>query len=307
MFALPDVTDIVAAALAEDLGVDAAGFLPGAAGNTALLDRDVTSSSVVEAGAHFGGRIVCREEAVVAGLPLVAAVFDALSSAAGLFDPIDVFPLVAEGTRVRPGTPVAEVSGVATAVLAGERTALDLLMLLSGIATETAGWVAEAGPSLAVCDTRKTLPGLRALSKYAVLVGGGVNHRAGLYDMVLIKDNHIAAAGGVEAAVASARDAHPDLVVQAEADTVEQAVEAVVAGAHMVLLDNMDDATLTEAVSAVRVAAAKAGRHVTTEASGGITRDRLRALRATGVDRVSTSALTMTVRPVDFGFDEAGA
>ncbi len=185
---------------------------------------------------------------MVAGLPAVAAVYETLSRSAGLFDPIEVFPLVAEGARVKAGTPVAEIEGVAAAVLVGERTALDFLMLLSGIATETARWVAAAGPDLAVCDTRKTMPGLRALSKYAVRVGGGTNHREGLFDMVLVKDNHIAAVAWHQAAVAKARAGHPELLVEVEADTAEQAREAVEAGAHMVLLDNMDDATLAQAV-----------------------------------------------------------
>jgi nicotinate-nucleotide pyrophosphorylase (carboxylating) len=304
MFEFPDVTDIVALALAEDLGVSPGRFAPGAVGSPELLERDVTSFTAIGLDGHFAGRIVCREDAVLAGLPAVAAVYDTLSRSAGLFDPIEVFPLVAEGIRVKAGTPVAEVAGVAAAVLAGERAALDFLMLLSGIATETARWVAAAGPDLAVCDTRKTMPGLRALSKYAVRVGGGTNHREGLFDMVLVKDNHIAAAGGISAAVAKARAEHPDLIVEVEADTVAQAIEAVEAGAHMVLLDNMDDACLTQAVAAVRLAARSAGRHVLTEASGGISAQRLPALRAAGVNRVSTSSLTVGVRVVDFGLDE---
>jgi len=234
----------------------------------------------------------------------VAAVYETLSSAAGLFDPVEVFPLVPEGTRVTPGTPVAHVSGIAAAVLAGERTALDFLMLLSGIATETARWVEAAGEGLAVCDTRKTLPGMRALSKYAVLVGGGTNHRKGLFDMVLVKDNHIRAAGGIPAAVAKARASYPALLIEVEADTVEQALEAVNAGANMVLLDNMDDAVLTEAVVAVREAAAHGGRRVLTEASGGVSFERLGAIRSSGVDRVSAGSLTIGTRPVDFGLDE---
>ena len=137
----PDVSDIVALALAEDLGVSPERFAPHVVGSPDLLARDVTSASAVGLDAHFSGHIVCREDAVVAGLPVVAAVYDALSSAAGLFDPVEVFPLVAEGARVKAGTPVAEIEGVAAAVLAGERTALDFLMLLSGIATETARWV----------------------------------------------------------------------------------------------------------------------------------------------------------------------
>lgn len=304
VFELPDVSDIVALALAEDFGVSPDRFAPDAAGSPDLLERDVTSASAVGLDAQFAGQIVCREDAVVAGLPVVAAVYARLSAAAGLFDPVEVFPLVAEGARVPPGTAVAEVEGLAAAVLAGERTALDFLMFLSGIATETARWVELAGPSLAVCDTRKTTPGMRALSKYAVAVGGGTNHRAGLFDMVLVKDNHIATAGGVAAAVATARRDHPELIIEVEADSIDQAREAVEAGANMVLLDNMNDTGLAEAVRAVRDAAALTGRRVLTEASGGITRDRLAALRAAGVDRASTSALTLGVRAVDFGLDE---
>ena len=202
------------------------------------------------------------------------------------------------------GTPVLEIEGIAVAVLAGERTALDLLMLLSGIATETARWVKAAGPKLAVCDTRKTAPGLRALSKYAVAVGGGTNHRAGLFDMALLKDNHIRLAGGITAAVESVQLAHPELLVEVEADTLAQAKEAVDAGADLVLLDNMSDELVEEAVLAVRELADETGRSVLTEASGNISFERLPALRATGVDRVSTSALTMGVRAIDFGLDE---
>ena len=305
MLTLPDVPDIVALALAEDLGVPAARFAPGAGVSSDLLARDVTSFSAIGLDARFAGRVVARQECVVAGLQVVHAVFDVLSVAAGLFEPIDVFPLVAEGARVAAGTPVLEIEGMAAAVLTGERTALDFLMLLSGIATETARWVEAAGPGLAVCDTRKTAPGLRELSKYAVAVGGGTNHRAGLYDMVLIKDNHIRAAGGITAAVESARLTNPELLVEVEADTLAQAKEAVEAGADFVLLDNMSDELLAEAVLGVRQTADEFGHRVLTEASGGISRDRLAALRASGVDRVSTSALTMGVAVVDFGLDEA--
>jgi nicotinate-nucleotide pyrophosphorylase (carboxylating) len=236
-------------------------------------------------------------------LPVIAAVYETLSSAAGLHMPVEVFPLVAEGTWVKPGTPVAEVEGAATAVLAAERTALNLLMTLSGIATQTARWVEVAGPKLAVCDTRKTLPGLRALSKYAVSVGGGMNHRMGLYDMVLVKDNHIAAAGGITAAIEKARGRHPELLIEVEADRQEQALEAVRAGADLVLLDNMSDERLADAVAAVKALAEELGRRVLTEASGGIGLDRLGALRRAGVDRVSASAITLAP-PCDFGLDE---
>jgi len=307
LFDLPDIADIVALSLAEDLGLPSDRFAASAVGSIDVLERDVTTASTVGMDALFSGRIVARQACVVAGLPVVAAVYEALSAAAGLPDPVEVFPLIAEGATVVAGTPVAEVDGLAAAVLGGERTALDLLMLLSGIATETAEWVRVAGPDIAVCDTRKTPPGLRALAKYAVRVGGGTNHRDGLFDMVLVKDNHIRAAGGITAAVGKALAAHPDLLVEVEADTIPQALEAVSAGADLVLLDNMDDATLGSAVGAVRNAASEQARVVLIEASGGIARDRLAALRAAGVDRVSSSALTFGTSVVDFGLDEAVA
>ena len=304
MYELPDITEIVALALAEDLGVPA-GQLRGASGVTgALLQRDVTTSTVIDSDARFSGTVVARQDAVVAGLPLVAAVFDTLSSAATFFEPVEVFPLVAEGSRVEAGTPVLEVEGVAWAVLAGERTALDFLMLMSGIATEAARWVEAAGPDLAVCDTRKTWPGMRMLSKYAVAIGGGTNHRAGLWDMALVKDNHIRHAGGIAAAVASVRDSRPDLRVEVEADTLAQAEEAARAGADIVLLDNMSDELLAEAVLAIREIVEQTGNQVLTEASGNMTFDRLASLRETGVDRVSASALTLRAQPIDFGLDE---
>ena len=304
MFVLPDVSQVVAFALAEDLGVPAARFLDDAPASALVLARDVTTFSAIGIDAHFTGRVVARQDAVVCGLPVAAAVFDALSSAAGLFDEVEVFPLVAEGCRVEAGTPVLEIDGVAAVVLAAERSALDFLMLLSGIATETARWVSAAGPDLAVCDTRKTWPGMRLLSKYAVAVGGGTNHRVGLYDMVLVKDNHVCGAGGITAAVASAREMHPELLVEVEADTLAQAREAASAGGDLVLLDNMSDAELAEAVLAVREIAAEGERSIATEASGMIEVQRLTTLRATGVDRVSSSALTLRAMPIDFGLDE---
>ncbi len=303
MFDLPDISRVVAVALAEDLGVEPERFDVQAVAGTDILERDVTSAAVIGIDAHFSGRIVAREQCVVCGLPVTAAVFEAVSRAAGLFEPVDVFPLVAEGSRVAAGTVVAEVEGLAAAVLSAERTALDFLMILSGIATETARWVDAAGGELAVCDTRKTIPGLRELSKYAVRVGGGTNHRTGLYDMVLVKDNHLARSEGITAAVREARAAHPGLTVEVEADTLDQAVEAVEAGADIVLLDNMDDDLLGDTVRACRDAAEAHGGTVLTEASGGIALARMTALRRSGVDRVSSSALTLA-GPVDFGFDE---
>lgn len=303
MLDVPDSREIVALALAEDLGVDPSWFLDSPPGLPDILARDVTTWSLVASETRFEGRIVSREDAVVAGLPVVASVFEALCTAAGLPDAVDVFPLVTEGTSVASETVVAEVSGPMVAVLAGERTALDFLMVLSAIATEARRWQNVAGSAVAVCDTRKTWPGLRALSKYAVRVGGGTNHRAGLYDMVLVKDNHIRLAGGLAPAVEHAKSARPELLVEIEAETVGDAVTAVEAGADLVLLDNMDDELLAASVAACREAADERGRLVLLEASGNITYDRLPALARTGVDRVSASAITLA-RPLDFGLDE---
>lgn len=298
MITIPVADDVIAAALAEDLGVAPDAVLRGRSG-AGLLDRDVTSSATVPADAVFSGHVVARDAGVVCGLPVVARTFEMLARAAGS-GPVECFPLVAEGADVSEGGPVMDVDGPLRVVLAAERTALDLLMVLSGIATEARRWQRAAGLDLAVTDTRKTLPGLRALSKYAVAVGGAHNHRAGLYDMVLIKDNHIAYAGDVTAAVRAARTGAPGLLVECEADSIAQAVDAARAGADYVLLDNMDDAMLAEAVRAVREAAS--GRPCLTEASGRVAFERLPALAAAGVDRVSTSALTLA-RPLDFGLD----
>lgn len=293
---MPPSDEVIAAALAEDLGVPAAALSAPSAG---LLDADVTSAAIVPVGAVFTGRIVARDAGVVCGLPLAARTFEMLAHAAAA-GPVHCTPLVAEGADVTPGTPVLAIEGPARAVLAAERTVLDFVMVLSGIATEARRWQTEAGERLAVTDTRKTLPGLRALSKYAVTVGGAHNHRSGLYDMVLIKDNHIACAGSVTDAVRAARATNPGLLVECEADTIDAAVEAARAGADYVLLDNMDDATLARAVAAVREASIAPSCR--TEASGRVTFERLRALAATGVDRVSASALTLA-RPLDFGLD----
>jgi len=293
---LPPIDDTIVTALAEDLGVPV-GRLAGS--DFALLARDVTSAAVVPDDARFTGVIAARADAIVCGLPVVARVFELLASAVGAPDDVDVLPLVAEGTLVGAGTSVMEVEGSARIVLAAERTALDFLMVLSGIASEARRWQAEAGERLRVLDTRKTLPGLRALSKYAVAVGGAHNHRAGLWDMVLVKDNHLAHASSVTAAVEAARASAPGLRVEIEADTLDQALEAARAGADVVMLDNFDDAALTAAVRALRAA----GATCEIEASGGIRFERLRALAASGIDFVSSSAIALAP-PADFGLDE---
>ena len=304
-FSLPDPDRAIAQALAEDLGVTAEELLAGAAGGKAggrrgILERDVTTAALLPSGEKFSGVVAAREAGVVCGLPVAERVWSMLTAVSGS-DPVEVFPLVPEGAHVDAGDAVLEVSGSAAVVLAGERTALDFLMVLSGIATLTSEWQLAAGPQLAVCDTRKTVPGLRDLSKYAVRVGGGTNHRAGLWDMVLVKDNHIVAAGGITAAVAAARAAHPDLKVQVEADTIDQAEEAASAGVDMVLLDNFAGAELLRAVQTVHRAKPE-GHRVLIEASGGVTIDRLAVIAASGCDRASTSALTLAP-PMDFGLD----
>lgn len=295
----PDARECVAAALAEDLGVDTAALAPGA-GGVALLERDATGSLLPD-DAVFRGVVRARAAGVVCGLPVAREVFATLGAATGAGDVI-AEELVMEGSRVHAGTGVLRLDGPARLVHAGERTVLDFLMVLSGIASAAAAFAEAAGDRIDVCDTRKTVPGLRALSKYAVRVGGAVNHRKGLFDMVLVKDNHLRALGGISAAVSAARERHHGLAVEVEADSVEQAIEAARAGADMVLLDNMDDATLARAVAAVREAT-PAGRRCLTEASGGVTLERMPTLRATGVDRVSSSALTLAP-PLDFGLDE---
>ncbi len=267
--------DIVASAIREDLG-------PG----------DVTTELTVPPGRRARGRIVAGEAGTVAGLAVAAAVFAHL-------DPGCAFnPLVDDGTRVAAGQTVAEVVGSARAILSGERTALNFLQRLSGIATLTARFVDQlAGTGCRVLDTRKTVPGLRALDKYAVRVGGGLNHRQGLFDGVLIKDNHILAAGGIRAAVERARRMAPPLLrVEVEVGTLDEVREALDAGADMLLLDNMSVSTIREAVRIV-------ARRVPVEASGGIRLETARVVAETGVDYLSVGALTHSPPALDMHLD----
>jgi len=306
----PEVEALVLAALAEDFGLIGPGSDDGAQLGRKLLARDVTTSATIPADVRFRGIVTAREDMVVAGLPYAERSWTALADLAEA-GPVAFIALVAEGSRVTARTVLASVEGPASIVLGGERTALDFLMVLSGIATESARWQDAADAAcraigrserLVVTDTRKTVPAMRALSKYAVAVGGATNHRAGLWDMVLIKDNHLALAGSVTAAVRAARSSHPSLRIQVEADSVEEAVEAARAGADFVLLDNMDDTKLAAAVVAVRRVAEGTGSRCATEASGGVALERLPALAAAGIDRVSTSKLTLTL-PVDVALD----
>ncbi|MCX7815266.1 MAG: carboxylating nicotinate-nucleotide diphosphorylase [Tepidimonas ignava] len=275
---LPDVQTQAAAdaarALAEDVG-------PGDL-TAALVDEQLTMRA----------RVLARQDAVVCGRPWVEAALHALDPSARWSWQ------VAEGQRVAAGGTVFEVQAHARALLSAERTMLNFLQTLSAVATHTRRYVdAVAGTRARICDTRKTLPGLRVAQKYAVRVGGGLNHRLGLHDAILIKENHIAAAGGVAAALQRAQALAPQaLFVQIEVETLAQLDEALDAGARLILLDNMDLATLREAV---RRNDAHPGGGAVLEISGGVTLANVRALAETGVDRISVGALTKDVQAVD--------
>jgi nicotinate-nucleotide pyrophosphorylase (carboxylating) len=274
----PVVARAVAAALEEDLG---------AAG-------DITTDSMVPADAHGEAAIVARQAGVVAGLDLAEAAFKAL-------DPQARFErVVQDGGKVEAGGTIARVTAKTRALLTAERTALNFLGRLSGIATLTAAFVsAVQGTSARIAATRKTTPGLRALEKYAVMAGGGAPHRFGLYDAVLVKDNHIAAAGGLAAALDTLRTRVGHLVkIEVEVDRLDQLEEALNFPIDAVLLDNMDVMTLEKAVALV------AGR-VETEASGGVTLETVREIAETGVDLISVGALTHSPRNLDSSLEWA--
>jgi nicotinate-nucleotide pyrophosphorylase (carboxylating) len=265
-----------------------------AAGDAArALAEDVGSgdltANLIDPQRRAQARVIARESAVICGAPWAEAALRQLDPQAS------IRWLVAEGQRCQADQVVLEVQGQARALLTAERTALNFMQLLSAVASKTAAYVdAVKGTRASIVDTRKTLPGLRMAQKYAVRTGGGVNHRIGLFDAVLIKENHIAAAGGVTAALRAADQlASQASFVEIEVETLAQLEEALGAGARMVLLDNMDLSTLREAVRLT------AGRAVL-EISGGVTLDGLRALAETGVDRISIGALTKDVKATDF-------
>jgi nicotinate-nucleotide pyrophosphorylase (carboxylating) len=257
-----------------------------------VADGDLTAS-LVDAGRRAHARVLVREPAVLCGAPWVEATLAQL-------DPqVRIDWRCAEGGRCEPNQVVLEMEGPARALLTAERTALNFLQLLSAVATKAALYsdIVE-GTRARIVDTRKTLPGLRLAQKYAVRTGGGLNHRIGLYDAVLIKENHIAAAGGVAAALrAVAPAAERADFVEIEVETLAQLREALDAGARMVLLDNMDLPTLREAV---RINDAAGEGRAVLEISGGVTLEGLRELAETGVDRISVGALTKDVKAIDF-------
>jgi nicotinate-nucleotide pyrophosphorylase (carboxylating) len=250
-------------------------------------ERDVTTEAVVPADARLEASLLMKERGVVCGLAVAEHVFHAL-------DPdVEFDGLVSEG-HLAHGE-IARVSGNASALLAGERTALNLLGRLSGVATLTRRYVdAVAGTGATILDTRKTTPGLRAFEKLAVLAGGGTNHRFGLYDAVLIKDNHLRLGGGIERCVRHARET--GLPVEVECETLADIHAAVHAGADTILLDNMSLSELSEAVALV-------GGRAKTEASGGVTLDTVRSIAETGVDFISVGALTHSARSLDVSME----
>jgi len=254
---------------------------------------DVTSIATIPPGVHAHAVLAARQAGVIAGLPLAVATLRRLSP------DVNIQAHLRDGNAVAKGVHILTISGPARAVLAGERTALNFVGRLSGIATLTADYVKRAGGTkLRICCTRKTTPGLRALEKYAVRCGGGFNHRFGLDDAILIKDNHIAVAGGVKAVLERARAHAGHLVkIEIEVDTLDQLREVLVTGlADVVMLDNMDIPTLREAV------AIAAGR-VVLEVSGGVTLDSIAAIASTGVDYASSGALTHSAPNFDVALD----
>jgi nicotinate-nucleotide pyrophosphorylase (carboxylating) len=267
---------LVRAALLEDLG----------------HAGDITTEAVVPAQARAEAALVARQPGVLAGLDIAALAFTQIEPA------IEIDVERPDGTRLQPGDRIAAITGPARGVLTAERVALNFLGHLSGVATATATLVdAVRGHKARICCTRKTMPGLRAVQKYAVRVGGGVNHRLGLDDAVLIKDNHVAAAGGVRPAILAARDAIGHLVkIEVEVDTLGQLEEALAVGVDAVLLDNMAPETLAKAVHMID------GRALS-EASGRITPDTAPAIAAAGVDLISAGWLTHSARLLDIGLD----
>jgi nicotinate-nucleotide pyrophosphorylase (carboxylating) len=272
-----DLDDFVKRVLAEDLGTGG----------------DVTSNATIPADARFSAEMNCREPIVVAGIDIAAAFFRAL-------DPdVVIEQLVDDGDRVEAGTVLMRLAGNARAMLAAERPALNTLQHLSGIATLTRRYVdAIDGTGATLIDTRKTLPGLRSLDKYAARMGGAQNHRMRLDDGMLIKDNHVAVCGGVAEAVRRAKAANTGLQVQIEVDRIDQIEPALAAGADRLLLDNMPPPVLREAVALV------AGR-VPLEASGGVNLETVRAIAETGVDFISLGRITQSAPAVDIGLDYA--
>jgi len=257
-----------------------------------VRDGDVTTEAIVPADVQARGTFLVKSEGVLAGLDVAFEVFRQLDKG-----PVGSFAVrVRDGEWCRPGTEVADVVAPARTLLVGERTALNFLQRMSGIATLARRFAEASNGRIAILDTRKTTPTLRALEKYAVRAGGGSNHRVGLFDAILIKDNHIALAGGVKAAIDRARAHRPGLPIEIEAATLHDVDLALAGGVEMILLDNMSTAD-------IRIAVARASGRAKTEISGGVTLARLPELAATGADFVSVGALTHSAPAIDISFE----
>jgi len=252
-----------------------------------IAEGDCTASLIAQETV-LETRVISREDAVLAGRPWFEETFRQL-------DPdIHISWQAGDGDSISPGMEICRLRGQARSILSGERTALNFLQILSGTASRTRQFVeAVEGTSAVILDTRKTIPGLRRAQKYAVRCGGGSNHRIGLFDAILIKENHISAAGSISVAVRRARHDYPDLLLEVEVENLEELAEAVNAAAHRVLLDNFELKTLREAVRQFK------GK-IQLEASGGISLDSVRSVAETGVDFISTGAITKSVRAIDF-------
>jgi nicotinate-nucleotide pyrophosphorylase (carboxylating) len=267
--------------------------------------RDVTSQATIPPSATGVAELVARADGVVAGLVVVREALDQVASRLGLAGPSVTFH-AQDGDAVTAGQVLAMLEGPTQVLLVAERTLLNLASRASGVATATRAFARElAGTGAQVLDTRKTTPGLRALEKYAVRAGGGTNKRMGLYDVAMVKDNHVVAAGSVAAAVAAVRERFPDVQIQVEADTTDQALEALASGADFLLLDNMEPALLAETVAAVREREGHDGvpAHVELEATGNLTLEKAQKVAATGVDFLSVGALTHSAKILDLALD----
>lgn len=279
-----EIEDIVRRALIEDIG-----------------SGDITTELTISADSMSNGYFIAKESGIVAGIDVASMVFGLTANSYYNVDEFLFTASATDGDTVEPGQTLALVEGPTRVILTAERTALNIMQRMSGIATRTAKFVAMVAHTKAkIIDTRKTTPGLRMLEKYAVRMGGGANHRFGLYDAILIKDNHIQACGGITQAITSAKACAPHTVkIEIEADTVAQVEDALAAGADMILLDNMTPNMLRQAVDLCK------GRAIT-EASGGVTEDTIVPIAEAGVDLISIGALTHSVRALDISLDIVG-
>lgn len=279
---LNQIKPIIQQALAEDIGAG-----------------DVTTQAVIPEGTEARGKMVVREEGITAGLEVAQLVFKLVD------EKINFSALVSDGTKVKKGQEVAEVKGPARGILMGERVALNFLQRLSGVATLTSKFVERVKDHpLKIMDTRKTTPNLRALEKYAVRVGGGDNHRMGLYDAVLIKDNHLTVTGGIKEAVSRARqNIKKGTKIEVETSNLENVKESLESGANTILLDNMEIGTLEKAVNLVKGWNKEHNTKIETEASGGVTLDNVVQIAKTGVDVISIGALTHSAPALDISLE----